>query len=231
MRNREETTRRPSGRPRRRQDGASGASRPIGMCRDQDQEAPRPWAAMCRRCLLLLPRRMKASAPCSPKLKKQLSQRSNPRRPWRGRRRRQLSCGPGRRLARNWSSGVESAATRSRPMRSHLELRYGVACGLCHENESSERPLERTKVVNHHLVQHRPSTSSPTPKIRCSGPGRSRERVVEVRRRRRMIWRRAWRCMLSRRTYLCIACYRHRSSSGGRRSWTRSRPRRRPRRH
>ena len=156
---REETTRRRNGRPRRPRDGASAASRPIGMClRDLDLARRRPWAAMCPRCLKHRQRTMKALAPCSPKLKKPLWQRSSPRRPWRGRRRHRQLFGRVLLLERNWSSGVENVGTRSLRMKLHLELRYGVACGPCHENECSERRPEPTKVVNHHLVQHRRST-------------------------------------------------------------------------
>ena len=152
-------TRRPSGRPRRRQDGASAASPPTETFHGQDQEAPRPWAATCRRCLRRLPMRMKASAPCSPKLKKPLWRRSSPRRPWRGRRVRRPLFGPVLRLGKNWSSGAANAATRSLPMKLRLELRYDAECGPYHENESNVKQQERTKVVNHHLEHNRPSTS------------------------------------------------------------------------
>ena len=137
----------------------SAAWPPTEMCRDLDLAALRPWEAPCRGCLLLLPMRMKVLGPCLLKLKKQLSQRSSPRRPWRGRRHPRPSCGPARRLARNWSSGAANAGTRSLPMKSRLELRYDAGCGPCLENESSERPREPIKVVNHRLVHNLPSTS------------------------------------------------------------------------
>ena len=81
-------------------DGVSAASRPTETFHGVDLAAPRPWAAPCRGCLLLLPMRMKVLGPCLLKLKKQLSQRSSPRRPWRGRRVRRPLFGPGRRLAK-----------------------------------------------------------------------------------------------------------------------------------
>ena len=155
MRNREEIIQKHSGKLAHRRDGASAASPPTEMCLDLDLAAPRPWAAPCRGCLLLLPMRMKVLGPCLLKLKKQLSQRLSPRRPWRGRRVRRPSCGPARRLARNWSSGVANAAIPSRPMKLRLELPYDAGCGLCLEKECRERRPEPTKAVNHLLVHRR----------------------------------------------------------------------------
>ena len=159
MRNREEIIQKHSGKLAHRRDGASAAWPPTEMCRDLDLAALRPWAAPCRGCLLLLPMRMKVLGPCLLKLKKQLSQRSSPRRPWRGRRRPRLWSGLEQLLEKNWSSGAANAAIPSPPMKLHLELRYDAECGPYLENESSERPREPTKVVNHLLVHNRPSTS------------------------------------------------------------------------